>query len=213
MFKKIALTLIVSVVGINVASCSKTVVVKPQLKVSPKQEPKVLVKPQEKVSPKQEEKVLTKQEEKTVATIEKNIEKVQLSKEEQASVKKFIKNHKAAVLSIVGLVGLAATGTSLYCLQNYVQKIPVLAGASNEVVYIVNGAWTMVKNYGGSAVYGFGVNQVAEVKAHWLRTSIAAAVTLSVIGFGVWYYTTKISKKANKKQDTTPVVIAVPKPA
>lgn len=182
MFKKIAFTLIVSVVGMNFVSCADNV-------------------------------VLTAQEEKTVATIEKNIEKVQISKEEQASVRKFIAKHKAAVIAITSLVALATTGTSLYFLKPYVQDIPGLAWMSKEVVYIVDGACNIVKNYGGSAVYSFGENQVAVAKEHWIRTSVIAATTIAVAGIAIYYYATKISKKADKKQNTTSVVIAVPKPA
>jgi len=182
MFKKIALTLIVSVAGMNFVSCADTV-------------------------------VLTQQEEKTIEKVAANIEKVQISKEEQASVRKFIAKHKAAVIAITSLVALATTGTSLYLLKPHVQNIPGLAWMSKEVVCIVDGACNIVKNYGGSAVYGFGENQVAVAKEHWLRTSFIAATTLAVAGIAIYYYATKISKKADKKQDTTPVVTPVAKPA
>ncbi len=173
MFKKLALTLIVSIAGMNFVSCADNV-------------------------------VLTEQEEKTVATIEKNIEKVQLSKEEQASVRKFINKHKAAVIAITSLVALAATGTSLYFANNLVANVPVLNKMSNFVKYIVDASLASMR-INGAAFLGFTANQFT--KEHALRTTIVAAAVVAVSGVAIYYYATKISKKAEKKQDVTPVAI------
>lgn len=176
MFKKLALTLIVSIAGMNFVSCVDNV-------------------------------VLTAQEEKTVATIEKNIEKVQLSKEEQASVKKFIAKHKSAVIAItslvtVGLVGGGLVGFNAKCKES---NVPGLAWMSNSVVSIVNAAITMARS-GFTASWDFGAKQVKAVNEHKVRTAVISAAVLAVAGVAVYYYATKISKKANKKQDVTPVV-------
>jgi len=174
MFKKLALTLIVSIAGMNFVSCADNV-------------------------------VLTEQEEKTVATIEKNVEKVQLSKEEQASVRKFIAKHKTAVVAITSLVTVGLIGGSLYGLNVKCQNVPGLAWMSNGVVAIVDYAIAMARS-GYTSAWDLGAYEVKAVKEHKIRTAVISAAVVAVAGVAVYYYATKISKKANKKQDVTSVV-------